>query len=125
VLGSLFAALALLLACVGLYGVLAYAVASQRRELGVRIALGARRRQIAALVGGRAGRMVLAGVAVGVLAGLLLRGTLAAFLFELAPEDPWALLGALGCLGTAALLATAAPVRRALRVEPMASLRSE
>jgi hypothetical protein len=50
---------------------------------------------------------------------------LAAFLFELGPEDPWALLAALGCLGTAALLATAAPVCRALRVEPMASLRSE
>lgn len=124
-LTSMFAGLALLLACVGLYGVLAHAVASQRQELGVRIALGAGRRQIVGLVGGRAGRMVLAGAAAGVLGGLLLRGTLARFLFELAPEDPWALIGALACLGAAALLATATPVRRALRVEPVVTLRAE
>lgn len=125
VLTSLFAGLALLLACVGLYGVLAYSVASQRQELGVRMALGAGRAQIVELVGGRAGRMVLAGVAAGVLAGVLLRGTLSSFLFELAPEDPWALAGALACLGIAAFLAAAVPVRRALRVEPVVSLRAE
>jgi len=124
-LTSLFAGLALLLACVGLYGVLAHAVASKRKELGVRIALGAGRRQILMLVGGRAGRMVLGGVAAGVLAGLLLRGAVAGFLFQLAPEDPWAVLGALGCLGLAAVLATVGPVRRAVSVEPVVSLRAE
>jgi putative ABC transport system permease protein len=124
-LTSLFAGLALLMASVGLYGVLAHAVASQRRELGIRIAVGAGRRQLFALVGGRAGRMVAAGLALGLLAAALLRGTLAAFLFELEPEDPVALLAALLSLAAAATLAVLLPVRRAVRVDPLATLRGE
>ena len=124
-LTSLFAGLALLLASVGLYGVLAHAVASQRRELGVRMALGAGRRQILTLVGGRAARIVLAGAAAGILGGVLLRGALAAFLFQLGPDDPRALLVAVSCLAVAATAATLVPARRAARLDPMETLRAE
>ncbi|HEV8629449.1 MAG TPA: FtsX-like permease family protein, partial [Thermoanaerobaculia bacterium] len=124
-LTSLFAVLTLLLACVGLYGVLAHAVAAQRQELGVRLALGAARRQILGLVGKRAGRMLLAGAAAGVLGSLLVRQALAPFLFRLAPTDPVALLLALVALAAAATGAALLPAWRATRVDPAIVLRGE
>jgi putative ABC transport system permease protein len=122
---SLLSAIALLLAAVGLYGALAHTVATQRREHGLRMALGARPRQILALVAWRAGSVLLVGGALGLLAGVLLRRAVAGLLFGLTPSDPRALAAALVCLLLAGLLATLLPARRAARVDPAQMLRGD
>jgi predicted permease len=122
---AVFAGLALALAAVGVYGVVAYAVSRRTRELGVRLALGAAPRQARALVL----RGALAPVALGALVGLLLATplsrTLAAMLFGVRPWDPASWLAALLLLGAAATLAAWAPARRAARLDPVCSLREE
>jgi predicted permease len=125
VLGTLLGSLALALAAVGLFGVMTYAVNERTRELGIRIALGASASAVLGLVLRQALRLVAAGLAIGfVTAGAFAR-TLSGFLFGLSPWDPLAFVGCAVLFIGVALLATYLPVRRALRVDPIAALRYE
>jgi putative ABC transport system permease protein len=122
---GLFAALALLLAAIGLYGVMAQAVEQRTREIGVRIALGAERRNIFALVIGRAFAIAVAGIAAGIGLSLMSMRFLDALLYNVKPNDP-ATLGVLAAvLLVVSLLASYVPARRATRVDPLTSLRAE
>ncbi|HEV8630171.1 MAG TPA: FtsX-like permease family protein, partial [Thermoanaerobaculia bacterium] len=120
-----FAALALLLAAVGVAGVIAYLVAARRRELGIRLALGATRGSVVALVVGQGVRLLLAGGLLGLLAATALGRFLAGSLYGVSPRDPLAFGGAAAALALAALVGSLIPARRAGRVEPMAALRGE
>jgi len=125
VLFNLFAGLALGLAALGLYGVLAHAVADRRREIAMRVALGATRARVLGLVAREGAVLVGIGVVLGIAGGLAGVRLLEHLLFEVRPGDPLALLAAIAILLAAALLALWLPARRALRVEPMAALRDE
>jgi putative ABC transport system permease protein len=121
----LFAAVALALAVVGVYGVISYAVAQRTPEIGLRLALGAQRHDILSLTMARALRPILAGLAAGVAGALAASRLLTSLLFEVKPSDPatFVLVGAL--LGVVALGACLIPARRATRVDPMVALRYE
>jgi putative ABC transport system permease protein len=120
-----FGALALLLAVIGLYGVMAFQVAQRTREMGVRLALGAARGDVFRLVVGEGMRLVAIGLIVGLAAAALLSGWIADLLFEVTPRDltVFALVPAL--LAAAAALASYLPARRATRIDPLITLRSE
>lgn len=120
-----FAGAALLVAVLGVYGVLSYLVAQRSQEFGVRIALGARWTDIQRLVLGEAGRLVLVGLAIGV--GLTLAGTrlLEGMLFGIRPTDPATYLGVTALLMLVAFIACQAPAIRASRVDPVRTLRAE
>jgi predicted permease len=124
-LSAAFAALATLLAAVGLYGVLAYTVAQRTREIGVRMALGADARHVRGMVLRQVGRMVLAGGAVGVAGALALGRAARSLLFGLEGHDPAVVAGAAALLAAVALAAGYIPARRASRVEPTQALRYE
>ncbi|HLJ45689.1 MAG TPA: ABC transporter permease [Bryobacteraceae bacterium] len=125
VIFGFFAALALLLALVGLYGVLAYTVSRRTHEMGIRMALGATARAIRAMVLVQSGRLVIAGLALGTLAAVFLTRLLTSQLFEVRPGDP-ATLGAVAALLLgAALLASYLPARKATQVDPILALREE
>jgi predicted permease len=124
-LAAFFGMLALLLACVGLYGVLSYAVARRTNEIGIRMALGAQRRDVVWLVLREALALVVAGVAVGLLASLAATRTASTLLFGLNPNDPTTIAAATLLLLVVAALAGYLPARRAARVDPMAALREE
>jgi ABC-type antimicrobial peptide transport system permease subunit len=115
----------LLLAAIGLYGLLAYDVVQRTREIGIRAALGARRIDIVAFVLRRGMLLVIVGGSAGLATALALSGVLRRFLFAINPGDPATLLGAAGVLGVAALLACWVPARRAAKVDPMVALRAE
>jgi putative ABC transport system permease protein len=120
-----FAALALVLAAVGLYSVMAFLVAERRQEIGLRIALGADRRALLRLVLGHAATLIVAGVAAGLLAALWLPRLVRGLLFGVAPND-LATFAVVSCLlALVALAACAIPVRRAMRVDPIVALRYE
>jgi predicted permease len=123
-LGS-FAGTALFLAALGLFGVMAYAVAQRTRELAVRIALGARREELLRMVLREALLLGAVGVAVGLAGALLLSRVIASMLFSLSPRDPATLGGVAVLLLATALLASYVPARRATRVDPVIALRSE
>ncbi len=120
-----FAAVGLLLACLGIYGVLACSVTRRTREIGIRTALGAERRQILWLVMADGARLASIGVAVGLLAAFWLTRLFRNQLFEVGPRDPVVFGGAVVLLLGVALLACYLPARRALRVKPMEALRYE
>ena len=122
---GMFACLALLLAVVGLYGVLAYTTAQRTREIGVRLALGAQKHQVLSLVVGCGMRLVLAGAVLGLILSFALTRVLRSLLYDVNPTDPatFAIAGLLMC-GTA-LVACLIPAHRAARVDPMAALRYE
>ncbi|HXT22063.1 MAG TPA: FtsX-like permease family protein, partial [Thermoanaerobaculia bacterium] len=120
-----FASLTLLLAALGVYGVVAYAVARRTRELGVRLALGAAPGQAQRLVLRGALAPVVTGIAIALLAAAPLTRGLRALLFEVRPWDPASWLLAAAVLGGAALLAGWLPARRATRIDPQLALRSE
>ena len=116
----------LLLAAIGLYGVLAYSVARRTREIGIRMAVGATARQICALVLGDAGRMVAIGSVIGLGVALLATEPLSMFLIPgLSPKDPLSFAAVAAVLGASALLAALGPVRRAVGVDPIKALRWE
>ena len=125
VLASAFGLLAMLLAAVGLYGVMAYSVAQRTGEIGVRMALGAHRANVLRLILREAALLVLVGVAVGLPTALALGRLVASMLFNLTPSDPATMLGAAAILASAALTAAYLPARRASRVDPMVALRYE
>jgi ABC-type antimicrobial peptide transport system permease subunit len=120
-----FAALALIIACVGLYGLMAYAVSRRTNEIGIRMALGAQRSRIVWMVLREAMALCAAGLAVGLVAGRSAASVIQSFLFGMKPADPAALGGSLVLLAAAALLAGYAPAWRAARIDPMAALRHE
>jgi putative ABC transport system permease protein len=122
---STFALLAAALAAIGLYGVLAFAVSQRMHELGVRIAFGARPREIFGLVTARALRLAATGIVLGVIAAAALTRLLASLLFEVDPLDPLAFAAAPALLLAVALLASIGPARRATRVDPLVALRAE
>jgi predicted permease len=120
-----FALLTLLLACVGLYGNLAYAVSQRTNEIGVRMALGGQPHSIIALVLRQGAELTLIGLGIGAIVALALSRLIASFLFGLAPTDPLAFASAAVLLTVAALLACYIPARRAAKVDPMVALRYE
>jgi len=122
---AIFGSLALGLAAVGVYGVIAYAVSRRTHEIGVRMALGARTNDVLNLVVWQGMRVVLVGVAIGLLGALALSSTLGALLYDVSAIDPVAFLGTVVILLAVALLANYIPARRGARVDPMVALRSE
>lgn len=122
---SAFAAIALILSATGVYGVMAYAVEQRRRELGIRLALGARRKDVLKLVVGQGMRWVLAGLALGLAGALALSRVLASLLFEVRTTDPSIFIGVVALLVTMALLASYLPARRATKVDPVIALKDE
>jgi len=120
-----FAVAAMLLAGIGLYGVLAYSVARRKREIGIRVALGAVPSAIASLVLRESGRMISAGLAGGLAAAFLLTRFLSSLLFGVTPLDPLAFGTVAALLSGAGLLASFLPARRATRIAPMEALRDE
>ena len=117
--------LAGLVALAGLYGLLSYLVAQRNRELGVRIALGAQRRDIMGILLGQAGRMLLAGAAIGIALAYLFGRLLAGFLFGVQPHDLGTMFAVTVLLLACGLVAAYLPARTASRVDPMQALRGE
>jgi len=117
--------LALLLAAIGIYGVMAYAVAMRTREIGVRMALGANRRDVLRLILGQGMWLVALGAMLGGAGGAAFSRLLRSFLFGLSPFDPIAYVVIASLLTTVALVACLVPARRATKVDPMVALRFE
>ena len=120
---GVFAATALLLAAIGLYGVMAYLVSQRTAEIGVRLALGGRPRDVVRLVIGEGMAMALAGIVLGVVASLALSNLVRGLLYGVAPIDPLTYFAIGTVLAVVAFIASAIPARRAARVDPVASLR--
>ena len=122
---SLFSAVALVLSAIGVYGVVSYLVSQRTREMGIRVALGARRHQVMRLVVGGSLRPVAVGLAVGVAGAILSAQLLSTLLYAVKPSDPSVLAGIVAILGTTAASACWLPARRAASVDPMTALRDE
>lgn len=125
VLLGVFAALAMILACIGIYGVMTYATAQRRNEIGIRMALGAQRGDILRLVLGQGVRLAILGVVIGIACGLALTRLLQSLLFHISASDPLTFAGVAILLTLVVLAACYLPARRAMRVDPMDALRYE
>jgi len=122
---AVFAGAALALAVTGVYGVMSYAVARRTHEIGVRVALGAQRRDVFGLVLGRGMRLALTGVGAGVLAAMVSARLMSGLLYGVSPNDPQTLLGVSALLVLVTFLACLIPAYRATRVDPMTALKYE
>ena len=122
---SIFAALALLLGAVGIYGVISYVVAQRTREIGIRLALGARGKEVLFMIVGQSARLALLGVAIGLTGALLLTRLMGSLLFAVAPSDPLIYTVVAALLLMVASAASYVPARRAMRVDPVVALRHE
>jgi predicted permease len=125
VLSGLFAALALTVACIGLYGLLAFQVARRTQEIGIRLALGAEREDVVRLVLGRGAVLAIVGALTGCAAALGITRYSQSFLFGVKPADPLTLMAVAALLIGVALIASYIPARRAAKVDPMVTLRYE
>jgi ABC-type antimicrobial peptide transport system permease subunit len=120
-----FGALALLLSVVGIYGVLSYSVSQRTQEIGIRMALGATRRDVLALVVGHGLLLTVIGIAIGLAASYVVTKSMTALLFQVSPHDPWTFAAIVPLLGIVALAASVLPGLRATRVSPIQALRYE
>jgi putative ABC transport system permease protein len=120
-----FAAAALLLASIGLYGVMAYAVTNRQRELSIRVALGAARRDVMRLIMGKGARLLAIGLGAGLLAGYATARLVASRMTEVSAGDPLVFAAAAFLLGLVATIACWLPARRATKVDPVVALRAE
>jgi ABC-type antimicrobial peptide transport system permease subunit len=120
-----FGGLALLLAAVGVYGVISYGVSQRTQEIGIRVALGADNRSVLRLVVGHAAALTGLGLALGLTGALGLSSVIAGLLFQVSPTDPPTLAAGVVLLSFVALLAAVIPARRAARVDPAIALRAE
>jgi len=122
---SLFASLALTLATVGIYGVISYAVSQRTREIGVRMALGARRGDVLRLILGEGLKLVLAGAALGIVLALMAARFISTMIYGISATDPMIFFSVITLLISVSLAACYVPARRAMRVDPMVALRYE
>ena len=120
-----FAAVALLLACLGLHGVVAHSMAARRRELGIRMALGALQRQVILLVLRQGAAPLIAGVVLGLLGAMAVGKLIAGLLYRVSPNDPLTIVASIAALLGIGLLALWLPARRAARIDPMVALRDD
>jgi predicted permease len=125
ILLGIFAALALALSCVGIYGVISYLAGQRTHEIGIRVALGAQRKDVLRLILGHAAKMALLGVVVGIAAALALTRLMAKLLFGVSAYDPATFLAVACLLILVVMAASYIPARRAMRVDPMVALRYE
>jgi putative ABC transport system permease protein len=122
---GLFAMIALVLAAVGIYGLMSYAVSQRTHEIGIRVAIGAQHRDVLGLVVAEGTRLALLGIVVGVALAIVVTRFMTSLLFEVAPTDPMTFAGVALLLALTGLLACYIPARRAMRVDPMVALRYE
>jgi ABC-type antimicrobial peptide transport system permease subunit len=122
---TVFAGVALLIAAVGIYGLIAYSVEQRTNELGIRLALGAAPHRVRNMVVFQGARLALVGVALGAAASLALTRYMATMLFGVKPIDPAAIIVACGTLGVIAVIAAYLPARRAAKLDPVEALRSD
>jgi ABC-type antimicrobial peptide transport system permease subunit len=125
ILLSAFALLALLLCCIGIYGVISHLVGQRTHEIGIRMALGAQSADVMRLVLGQGLRMAFLGVLIGIIAALALTRLMASQLFGVSSNDPLTFVAVGSLLTLVALLACYIPARRAIRVDPMIALKYE
>ena len=123
ILIAVFAIVGLVLAAVGVYGVMAYSVRERTQEIGLRIALGASERSVARLIVGQALRLVLAGVAIGLASAMVVSRSLGSLLYGVEPLDPWTYAATALMLLAIATLAAYVPARRGMRLAPIDALR--
>ncbi len=121
----IFAALALVLASVGIYGVISYSVTQRTQEIGIRMALGAQRGDVLRMVVGQAMVLTIAGIGAGAIGAFALTRLMTTLLFNVKPADPLTFVGVAALLGGVSALASYLPGRRATRVDPVVALRTE
>jgi putative ABC transport system permease protein len=122
---ALLAALAGLLAAVGLYGVISYAMAQRTKEIGVRIALGAQSRDVLRMVAAQAAALLLTGLIIGLGSAVAVARVVSSMLFAVGTADVAVLAGAASTMVVIAIVATAMPARRAVKVDPLVALRAD
>ena len=125
VLLAIFAGIALVLAAVGIFGVMAYSVAQRTREIGLRMALGASRGRVLLLILAHGAGLTLMGVVIGLVATFLVTRYLSSLLFNVPPYDPMTLAGVVAALAIISLCACYLPARRATLIDPIVALREE